>query len=676
MAKVIPSGVIKLPNFAELDYKLKRQERQDSLDNQEWLSQFKEVEGTYLPADQAAVQGLLDDWYEGKMQQAKNPNDIKLRANVERLYSKYVKGAGAAQVIADTNRKTRADFFTNPQNYAVTGADATQIFESDALTTRNLDQIFAAASDTTPLIPRSSKVQLKTSEMLAQEALGVWDRVKDSYYDENGQLKEVEAEKWFNDWSKGNLMTNQEKQNAILSESFATGNVGYSGKLSDNDLAKVTNPQYVEQFGSDLQEGYLSRSKNNFFSNIPKNSLSQKEALELDFMRSKIRTERGSSFELDSSDGTYIWRPKTISKTDGTKVKVIGITSELVDGDYQVKTERNATEEEILASEDGQAYIVTELVPKNEFPDLGAQLRTVFNKQELKQWNNTLDELKSQLADTDPERTDPNELVVDSDEISIARQQNKYEDELGASSDKGFLRRLNFGIGTSGTSRGIPFFKGTTKSTKDVEIEFQDFIEERRKAFPDRKSRARLGKLQEIEREKDLKLSNEKLVNRAIRKGTESFKIGKLSEDEVENFKLLIKERSSGKTQKEIEKELYKFNKFDGKTEFKKSVLKDLLQKAKEMTDQEFEELNKKYSTAPTVSEFNDLFSPSDSISTENSIVNPGLTIGDELENKKKELEKLESDSLLPSSNKSRLEVDIAYLEEEVAKGNGDTILP
>ena len=113
-----------------------------------------------------------------------------------------------------------------------------------------------------------------------------------------------------------------------------------------------------------------------------------------------------------------------------------------------------------------------------------------------------------------------------------------------------------------------------------------------------------------------------------------------------------------------------------GKTEFKKSVLKDLLQKAKEMTDQEFEELNKKYSTAPTVSEFNDLFSPSDSISTENSIVNPGLTIGDELENKKKELEKLESDSLLPSSNKSRLEVDIAYLEEEVAKGNGDTILP
>ncbi len=40
MAKLIPSGVINLPNFAELQYKLNEQDRQKQLQFDEWSSQF------------------------------------------------------------------------------------------------------------------------------------------------------------------------------------------------------------------------------------------------------------------------------------------------------------------------------------------------------------------------------------------------------------------------------------------------------------------------------------------------------------------------------------------------------------------------------------------------------------------------------------------------------------
>ena len=56
MAKLIPSGVIQLPNFAELQYKLNEREREKQLQFDEWSSQFAKKSGRYLDGDREAVQ--------------------------------------------------------------------------------------------------------------------------------------------------------------------------------------------------------------------------------------------------------------------------------------------------------------------------------------------------------------------------------------------------------------------------------------------------------------------------------------------------------------------------------------------------------------------------------------------------------------------------------------------
>jgi hypothetical protein len=48
MAKVVPSGVIQLPDFAQLDYNLKQQKRQEQLQFDDYLSRFGEIQGTIL----------------------------------------------------------------------------------------------------------------------------------------------------------------------------------------------------------------------------------------------------------------------------------------------------------------------------------------------------------------------------------------------------------------------------------------------------------------------------------------------------------------------------------------------------------------------------------------------------------------------------------------------------
>ena len=145
MAKVVPSGVIQLPDFAQLDYNLKQQKRQEQLQLDEYLSQFAEKQGNYLAADLEAVQGAYDNVENLLDKLATNPDDLTLRRELRNAWGNYSQIAGTAQFLANNNREQRALYATNPDNFSLTSDEAMGMLDDDARTKRSSEQILGLA---------------------------------------------------------------------------------------------------------------------------------------------------------------------------------------------------------------------------------------------------------------------------------------------------------------------------------------------------------------------------------------------------------------------------------------------------------------------------------------------------------------------------------------------------
>jgi hypothetical protein len=78
MAKLIPSGVVNLPNFAELQYNLNRQRQADELAVAKDVAQFKQREGIIAPGAMPLVQAEFDAWQEDSKEICCRPKCCKL----------------------------------------------------------------------------------------------------------------------------------------------------------------------------------------------------------------------------------------------------------------------------------------------------------------------------------------------------------------------------------------------------------------------------------------------------------------------------------------------------------------------------------------------------------------------------------------------------------------------
>ena len=105
MAKLIPSGVVNLPNFAELQYNLNERERQKQLQFDEWSSQFDKKAGTYLDGDKEAVQTAYSGVESALKELARDPDNVDLRRKVREANASYNEVAGTAQFLADNYRQ-------------------------------------------------------------------------------------------------------------------------------------------------------------------------------------------------------------------------------------------------------------------------------------------------------------------------------------------------------------------------------------------------------------------------------------------------------------------------------------------------------------------------------------------------------------------------------------------
>lgn len=283
MAKVIPSGVLKLPNFAELDYNLKRQKTQDALKAEEFSSQFKEITGNYLAGDLEAVQSSYDAVEEARDRLATDPRNVTLIRGLRTAHANHAKVAGTAQFLANNNRDLKANFIANPDAYALSGTEGFRLLNLDANTPRSAEQIILAGAS--PLELNPAVAEMKNYNQVAEEAYKKFLRKEDDFYDANGSLLKDKANDWFKTYISSNLKNEKVLNNALIYEGYQQGILGDEGeeastlgyKISNNDLTKINSKDWQSEYAGKLLNSFTESSLKEFKSILPGSNISARD---------------------------------------------------------------------------------------------------------------------------------------------------------------------------------------------------------------------------------------------------------------------------------------------------------------------------------------------------------------------------------------------------------------
>ncbi len=267
MAEVIPSGVIKLPNFAEIGYNLKRQKTQDALRAEEFSSQFDEIQGNYLAADVDAVQGAYDAVEDARDLYSQDPNNVDYIKALRKAHSYYAKIAGTAKFLADNNRSLSSDYNANPNKYSITSIDAFDLLEKDKSVKRTAEQIILLGQN--PLeFGMSYKSDIADPNKAVNLLLESFDRKKNDYMTAEGNYDLDKVREDFKKIMENRSYLPEEKQGAILYQAFEKDLIGdrsLRNPIRPIDVDLINEPIFQEQnpnLFNDYMDGVVNSAMN------------------------------------------------------------------------------------------------------------------------------------------------------------------------------------------------------------------------------------------------------------------------------------------------------------------------------------------------------------------------------------------------------------------------------
>jgi hypothetical protein len=269
MAKLIPSGVIQLPNFAELQYKLDRQKQSDEMAVARDLAQYKRQTGIIAPGAMPLVQQQFDNWQEGAKKYAADPSASNF-ADLNSAYESYSQAHGYGKFLFDAVKERDAKFYNEPTKWGISVDEYSQ--DSDNLiktSYKSFDELVSAASNVSSL---RSATQLKpeSPEAFAKEAVAAVDPM--DFLDTNGVFNEERARKRYNDIYNAKTAVEDRKRNNLI---YTAANKGLIGtKTADgfklNNLGEVdllfSSPNFdaegmLQEYGDQGEEIYVSLLK-------------------------------------------------------------------------------------------------------------------------------------------------------------------------------------------------------------------------------------------------------------------------------------------------------------------------------------------------------------------------------------------------------------------------------
>ena len=348
MAKVVPSGVIQLPDFAQLDYNLKQQKRQEQLQFDDYLSRFGEIQGNYLAGDLEAVQGAYDNIESVMDKLAANPDDLSLRRELRNAYGNYSQLAGTAKFLADNNRQQRALYATNPDNFSLTSDEAMGMLDDDARTKRSSEQILGLAGS--PLtLPLAYKYQLGSPTEVADEMRNDFERIKTDYLLNDGTYNQDGITQWASEWLGARYIDPEQKRNAVAYSALRQGKIGRNGKLTGReDLDRLDTPEF-EPFRDPLLGDYTNQTVEAFMKTVPKRGIDvitmRDKAEERAYKQALIdlkKTNQFSNLNIRNMSGTtpisvkYV--PETAPDSQDQTIGIVHDPTEKKSGEFTAQT--------------------------------------------------------------------------------------------------------------------------------------------------------------------------------------------------------------------------------------------------------------------------------------------------------------------------------------------------
>ena len=288
MAKLIPSGVVQLPNFAELQYKLNEDERRKQLEFDEFSSRFDKKAGTYLDGDREAVQQAYGEVEKSMTALATDPDNVNLRRKLREAYSGYNEVAGTAQFLADNYRQQWSAYNTNPDQFSLGGESAMDVFNRERTGKRDANQILSMASNPFTLQPKY-KYDMQSPTQIADEALNNFRKNINDYIRKDGSIDEAKAREYIENYMSARYVDPSQVKNAVIYEGVREGIVGRNGELTSRaDLDIIDTEGFAPQRDR-LAEKYSNDAVEAFMAAAPKMGVNRAE---LDLERQKLAIER------------------------------------------------------------------------------------------------------------------------------------------------------------------------------------------------------------------------------------------------------------------------------------------------------------------------------------------------------------------------------------------------
>lgn len=252
MAKLIPSGVINLPNFAELQYNLNERDRQKQLQFDEWSSQFDKKSGTYLDGDKEAVQTAYSGVEAALKELARDPDNVDLRRKVREANASYNEIAGTAQFLADNYRQQWSAYNTDPDKFSVSGQEAIALFDSERSTKRDANQIMSLASNPFTLMPKY-KYDIESPAQVADKALEFIARDIKSFIKDDGTIDNDKVRSYAERYYDTRYIDPAQQKNAIVYEGVRQGVLGRNGEITSRSDLDIIDTEAFKPRGAELQ---------------------------------------------------------------------------------------------------------------------------------------------------------------------------------------------------------------------------------------------------------------------------------------------------------------------------------------------------------------------------------------------------------------------------------------
>lgn len=301
MAKLIPSGVVQLPNFAELQFKLNENERQKQLQFDEWSSQFEKKAGTYLDGDKEAVQEAYSGVESALKELARDPDNIDLRRKVREANANYNQVAGSAQFLADNYRQQWSAWNTDPDKFGVSGQEAISLFDKERTTKRDANQIMSLASNPFTLIPKY-KYDLMGPAQVGKEYEELIRKNIFDYTRQDGSVDTDRVRQAVTDAVNARYIDPEQTKNAIIYSGVKDGSIGRNGQITSRADLDILNTEDFSPKGKEglrLAEGFKKEIIESVMQAIPKMAVNpvdlrmQQQKLNLEY--AKLR-EKNADF--------------------------------------------------------------------------------------------------------------------------------------------------------------------------------------------------------------------------------------------------------------------------------------------------------------------------------------------------------------------------------------------